>query len=395
MPDHVPTPRLSAQQKWSLIAAYACIFANGCGMGLSLPLLSLIMERNGVPATVIGLNAAAGSLAMMAVTPFISGWAARFGAIPFLLACYVTVAVCLLGFRATDSLAFWFALRILMNAGLQGLFLISELWINQISPESMRGRLVAIYAALVSMGFAIGPIIIQVLGTRGWEPFIAGAALMLAAAIPLWLARHAVPPITAAPASAMAGYFFKAPSATYAVLAYGAIEMAAASFLTIYGVRQGATEASATLLITAWGLGNFLLQFGIGWISDLVDRRAVLIGCGVAGVIGALALPFVVMSPDWTLMFPAFVLVFLWGGAVAGLYTVGLAHLGSKFQGSHLAAANAAFSFLYGVGTLSGPALGGAAMDAWNPHGFTLALAGIAGLYVILAVWRRLTSPAA
>lgn len=387
-------PRLTAQQRWSLTAAYACIFANGCGMGLSLPLLSLIMERNGVPATVIGLNAAAGSLAMMAVTPFISGWAARFGAIPFLLTCYLAVAACLLGFRATDSLILWFALRIGLNCGLQGLFLISELWINQIAPDRIRGRLVAIYAALVSMGFAIGPIILQILGTRGWEPFIAGAAVTLAAAVPLILARRAVPRIEPAPASAMAGYFFKAPSATYAVLAYGAIEMAAASFLTIYGVRQGATEASATLLITAWGVGNFLLQFGIGWISDLVDRRAVLIGCGIVGVAGALALPFVVMSPDWMIMIPAFVLVFIWGGAVAGLYTVGLAHLGSKFQGSQLAAANAAFSFLYGVGTLSGPALGGAAMDAWNPHGFTLALAGIAGLYVVLAAIRRLTSAA-
>jgi MFS family permease len=392
MTETAAAPRLSVQQKWSLTAAYACIFANGCGMGLSLPLLSLIMERNGVPATVIGLNAAAGSLAMMAVTPFISGWAARFGAIPFLLSCYLGVAICLLGFRATDSLVLWFALRIGLNCGLQGLFLISELWINQISPEHLRGRLVAIYAALVSMGFAIGPIILQVLGTRGWEPFIAGAGLMLLAAVPLWLARRAVPAIVAAHATAMAGYFFKAPSATYAVLAYGAVEMASASFLTIYGVRQGASEASATLMITAWGVGTFLLQFGIGWISDLIDRRLVLIACGIAGAVGALMLPLAPMSADWTAMIPGLVLVFVWGGAIAGLYTVGLAHLGSKFKGGELAAANAAFAFLYSVGTLAGPAIGGMAMDAWNPHGFPIALAGICALYVILAGFRRLTS---
>jgi MFS family permease len=361
-------------------------------MGLSLPLLSLIMERNGVSATLIGLNAAAGSLAMMAVTPFISGWAARYGAVPFLLTCYGCVALCLLGFRATDSLFLWFALRIGLNCGLQGLFLISELWINQIAPETLRGRLVALYAALVSMGFAIGPLILQILGTKGWEPFVAGAVLTLAAAAPLWLARRSVPPIAAAPASAMAGYFFKAPSATYAVLAYGAVEMAAASFLTIYGVRQGASEASATLLLSAWGLGNFLLQFGIGWISDYVDRRWVLLGCGLSGVVGALALPFVTLSPDWTAMGAALVLVFFWGGAVAGLYTVGLAHLGSKFQGGALAAANAAFAFLYSLGTLAGPAIGGLGMDLWNPHGFPAALAAIAGVYVALALIRRLTS---
>jgi MFS family permease len=386
-------PRLTSSQRWSLAAAYACIFANGCGMGLSLPLLTLIMDANGVSATVIGLNAALGSLALMAVTPFISGWAARAGAVPFLLACYLAVAVSLVAFRATDILLVWFILRVTLNVGLQGLFLVSELWINQIAPEAMRGRLVGLYGAVVSMGFALGPIILQVMGTTGWGPFLAGAALILLAAIPLLLARRVVPAIHASPAADMAGYFFRAPSATLAVLAYGAVEMAMAAFLPLYGVRQGATAEAATLLITAWGLGNFLLQFGIGWISDFADRRLVLIACGVVGVIGALILPFAPMSPDWTLMLPTMALVFVWGGAIAGLYTVGLAHLGSRFRGAELSAANAAFAFLYGAGTLAGPAAGGAAMDLWNPHGLAMVVAVIMGLYVVLAAIRRLTSP--
>ena len=44
-----------------------------------------------------------------------------------------------------------------------------------------------------------------------------------------------------------------------------------------------------------------------------------------------------------------------WGGSVAGLYTVGLSHLGSRLSGSDLAAANAAFVFCYAVGTVAGP----------------------------------------
>jgi MFS family permease len=395
MSDSVSAPRLSSQQKWSLAAAYACIFANGCGMGLSLPLLSLIMDAHGVSKTVIGLNAALGSLALMAATPFISGWAARMGVVPFLCVCYLAVALSLLAFRATDVLALWFLLRVTLNVGLQGLFLVSELWINQIAPEALRGRLVGLYGAIVSMGFAIGPLILQIMGTTGWGPFVAGAALISLAAIPLLVAHKVVPAIHASPATAMAGYFFKAPSATLAVLAYGAVEMAMAAFLVLYGVQQGASQVSATLLITAWGLGNFLLQFLIGWVSDLMDRRLVLIGCGIVGILGALALPFAPMDPDWTVMLPAMALVFVWGGAIAGLYTVGLAHLGSRFQGAHLSAANAAFAFLYGIGTLAGPAAGGVAMDVWPPHGLVAAAAIIMTLYVAMAIIRRLTSPSA
>ena len=44
MPDRAVFGALTPRQRWqSLTAVYACIFANGIGMGLSLPLLSLIM----------------------------------------------------------------------------------------------------------------------------------------------------------------------------------------------------------------------------------------------------------------------------------------------------------------------------------------------------------------
>jgi MFS family permease len=73
----------------SLGAVYACIFANGLGMGLSLPLFSLLLERNGVSATLNGANAMAGAVAMIIITPFIPALAARFGTARFLIICYV------------------------------------------------------------------------------------------------------------------------------------------------------------------------------------------------------------------------------------------------------------------------------------------------------------------
>ncbi len=85
------------------------------------------------------------------------------------------------------------------------------------------------------------------------------------------------------------------------------------------------------------------------------------------GLIGSLMLPVLVHS--WILM--ATVLLF-WGGCVAGLYTVGLSHLGSRLTGSDLAAANAAFVFCYAVGTVAGPQVIGAAIDVAGNDGFAL-----------------------
>src|SRR6185436_11752352 len=129
---------LTPRQRWlSLGAVYACIFANGVGMGLSLPLLSLILERHGVSGTVQGLNAAFGAVALLVFTPFIPAVAARMGSVAFLIACYVLAALSLLSFRATESIVLWFVFRFTLNCALQGFFLVSELWINQVATDAV------------------------------------------------------------------------------------------------------------------------------------------------------------------------------------------------------------------------------------------------------------------
>ena len=371
----------------SLGAVYACIFANGLGMGLSLPLFSLLLERNGIPATVIGANVMAGAVAMIVVTPFIPAMAARLGTIRFLVICYVTAAVCLVAFRASDSIALWFLVRFVLNAALQGLFVASEVWINQISPERMRGRLIAIYTAIFSAGFALGPAIIQVLGTQGWAPFLAGAATMLAALVPLLVvSTRLVPVIQHANAGAMFSFVLASPTAAAAALCYGAVEASAGAFLSIYAVRQGIAETSSTLLIGALGLGNMLLVPFIGWLADKTDRRYVLVGCGLACVGAAALLPLIrAIGPS------ELAITLFWGGAISGIYAVGLAHLGSKYRGADLASANSAYAILYATGTMAGPSLGGVAMDVWNPHGLVLVLAIIPAIFVLVTSYRAAT----
>ena len=95
-------------------------------------------------------------------------------------------------------------------------------------------------------------------------------------------------------------------------------------------------------------------------------------------------------SHSWVLM--ATVLL-LWGGCVAGLYTVGLSHLGSRLVGADLAAANAAFIFCYAVGTVVGPQAIGAAMDVSGNDGFAWAIVGFCGLYLVLSLARMVFRP--
>jgi len=106
------------------------------------------------------------------------------------------------------------------------------------------------------------------------------------------------------------------------------------------------------------------------------------------GLIGSLSLPLI--SHNWLLMAG---MLLAWGGCVAGLYTVGLSHLGSRLVGADLAAANAAFIFCYAVGTVVGPQVIGAAMDVSGNDGFAWAIVAFFGFYLVLSLGRMVFRP--
>ena len=85
-------------------------------------------------------------------------------------------------------------------------------------------------------------------------------------------------------------------------------------------------------------------------------------------------------------------LLFLWGGIIAGMYTIGLAHLGSRFTGANLASANAAFAMMYSLGMLAGPMTMGAALDTGIPAAMPWTVSAFFALYLLVA-FRRMRKP--
>ncbi|MCA1403121.1 MFS transporter [Ensifer sp. IC3342] len=384
------TPAPVDEIHWlSLIAAVAAITAVGIAIGLGLPLLSIIMEKRGIPSTLIGFNSAMAGFASMAAAPFTTKFAHRHGVAPTMLLAIVFAAVSALGFFYITNFWLWFPLRVIFHGAITVLFILSEFWINATAPPNRRGFVLGIYGTVLSLGFASGPLLFSILGSEGILPFAVGAGVILLAAIPIFLARNESPVLDEKPERHFMRYVFLVPTATAAVFIFGAVESGGLSLFPIFGTRAGFTESQAALLLTVMGVGNFIFQIPLGMLSDRVkDRRTLLSAMTLIGLIGALCLPMLVES--WVLM--ALVLLF-WGGCVSGLYTVGLSHLGSRLQGADLAAANAAFVFSYAVGTVAGPQVIGAAMDVTGNNGFAWAIAAFFGLYVALSVVRIVLNP--
>lgn len=368
----------------SLAAAMLAAALSGCGFGLLMPLVSLNLEAMTGSAVVVGWNTTAAALSTLVATPFIPILLSRFPARGAMVASLVFTAVGLLLFPVWRDVWFWWLLRFMTGLAVTVVFVASETWINQLAKPEARARLLAVYATVLSGGFGSGGLVLSILGAEGWTPWIAGFAIFAIGAIPVLLLKgpelDAPNPAESGP-HAMLTAVRLAPAAILAGLLYGALETGLFTLVPVYAERLGLTVQFVGLLAMTGALGGIALQIPIGGLADRRGRPQTLLLVAGASVV----LPLVILSVG--AFKPAlFGLIFLYGGIAGAFYTLGLAMMGERLTGGMLAVGNAAFIFAYGFGSLVGPPVSGAAMDAMDPGGLMLAFSATAALYLVIAV---------
>jgi MFS family permease len=271
-----------------------------------------------------------------------------------------------------------------MSSALNGLFVATEFWINRLADEDNRGRYIALYSIALVGGLGAGPLVLQIIGTHGIAPFLAGGAMLLLAIVPVQAVRRTAPRLEPGEHGSVLNVLKIAPAIFGAAAVFGAIDAGMNALLPVYAVRMGYSEAHGALIVTAIAAGAILLQYPIGWLIDHMDRRRLLAICAASGIAGSALTPFAVATPA---LF--YLLLLIWGGVILGIYSTALTLLGERFQGAGLVTANAAFVMAYCMGLLAGPALEGAGLELWDPHGLPTVLGAICAAYLAFLLFRR------
>jgi MFS family permease len=357
-------PEPERERRWGLAAAIASVTVFGLSVGQGGPLLSLLLEHRGTDARLNGLSAGATFIGVLIGPLLAPRLVRRCGIRDFMLICFGLDIALFLALKPLDSIGEWFVLRPLNAAVGSSIFTAGEAWISQLAGDTGRGRILGIYAAALSAGFALGPLILFLTGVDGWPPFVANAVISALAAVPLAGVRHTGGASGDGGAATPLRMFVRAPGIMATVTVFGLYEAALMSLLPIWGVRSGLSERLTAATLSAVFLGSIVLQVLIGWLSDRLSRLAALRLCGVVGLAGAVLLANLPVPPAML-----FVVLFIWGGTASGIYPVALSIAGDRFRGGDLISVNAAMIIAYGLGGLVGPPLGGVAMGVRNPQG--------------------------
>ncbi|HEY1735470.1 MAG TPA: MFS transporter, partial [Methylovirgula sp.] len=377
------TQSVAARPGLALAAAITTVSLVGVGLSLTMALLAVRLAQMGYSARAIGLNPAAGGLATLFIATHVPRFAHMIGLRTLLFVALFTGIASLTAFAFYENYWIWLFLRGVFGAALTVLFVLSEFWINVVAPPKQRGLVLGIYTTSLAAGFAAGPLILALTGTDGVLPFFAAVALFAIAAIPVVLVGSHAPELEDQADASVWSFISAAPLATCAAIVFGAVETGALGLLPVYALRNSMNAETGAVLVTLFALGNIIFPIPMGVLSDRLPRRRLLTMIAAAALIGALLLPLAEQ-----ISFVAFaILLVIWGGIVGSLYAVGLAHLGERYRGAELAAANATYILLYSVGMLLGPPVLGSGLDL-APPGLFWAMALLLAAYLGLGAWR-------
>jgi MFS family permease len=356
---------------WAALAGIiATVSVFAIAQGLGYPLLSFILQRQGMSPSMIGLSAAMTPLGFILSAPLIPLLSRHFGAGRTALSCAGIAALLLALIGWQQNVWLWFPLRFLLGFTVNPLYVISETWLISLTPPAKRGRIMGVYTSIISAGFALGPFTLAFVGTTGWPPFLVGIGAFLLCGLCLLKVLPKLPDLHDGHAQqASVGSFVpQARLLLFAVFAAAAFEQVALALMSVYGKGYGSSEAKISMLLAVFVAGNIALQIPLGMLAERQGAHRALLLCAQATVLGCLVLPW---SFNSIRVWPV---VFVWGAVSFGVYTIALIQLGERFSGSMLMAGNAAFAMVWGVGGIAGPPVTGLVMELIGVQGFPLSL---------------------
>ena len=349
------------------------------GSGLLGTTLGIRASLEGFATTVIGLVMSSyyvGFLAGCVVAPPVLS---RFGHVNLFVALAALAAVTAALYPSLTTPVVWGLIRLVTGLATAGLYVVAESWLASTGDPAARGRLLAIYLLVVNAGYGIGQFLLGVASPSGPILFLLAAALLLSAAAPLMKLRGSSPARISHGHLPVREVLKQAPLGPATSFVSGLGVGAILGIGAAYATQVGMPVPRVGLFVGVAMVGGIVLQWPIGWASDHLNRRHVIIASSILGGICCLS----AMGADPLSVWP---LLAMFGFTAFSfpLYSLAISHVNDALEAEKVVAATAVLLGAYGSGTLLGPFLTSLAMEQMGPSGFWL-IAGVS--HVILGVY--------
>ena len=277
----------------------------------------------------------------------------------------------------------WAVGRVVIGFCFCGVYITAESWLNAAATNETRGKALSLYMLVQVVGIVIAQGLLLVADPGGFVLFVIPSILVSIAVAPILLAASPTPSFDTTKPMSLKRLWEASPLGCMGMFLLGGVFAAQFGMSAVYGGKAGLSLPQISAFVASFYVGAVLLQFPIGWVSDRMDRRLLILIVsgvgGVAAVLGALA------SGSFVMLILAAALI---GGTSNPLYSLLIAYTNDYLSRYDMAGASGGLLFINGLGAIAGPLIIGWSMDFFGPRGYFLLMAVLLLLLAIYAGWR-------
>lgn len=278
----------------------------------------------------------------------------------------------------------WFLIRVLTGVCYAGLYIICESWLNDRATNETRGQLLSIYMIISLLGMGGGQYLLNLYSPADFQLFTIVSVLISLSVVPVLVSAARVPEFEAPETMGPIRLYKASPLGVVSMFLVGTSAGVVMGMGPSYAYQQGLTIAEVSVFMSAIFIGGFLFTWPIGRLSDIMDRRTVIVITAVAAVAaGAFGAS---LGNDNKLL--VFIAVGLAGGVTFPIYSLSIAYTNDYLSTKQMVAASSALVMTNGLGAMLGPNIGAGAMELFGPSGFYITIAGIHVAMAAFALWR-------
>ncbi|GAB4383487.1 MFS transporter [Albidovulum sp.] len=293
------------------------------------------------------------------------------------------ISAVLVAYAAAPDWIAWMLMRAVIGFSFSGVYITAESWLNNSTTNETRGQALSLYMIMQMIGIIAAQALLNLGDPSGYILFVIPSILVSLAFTPILLSVSPAPPFEATKPLSFIALYRASPLGCVGMFLLGGIFAAQFGMSSVWGTAKGLTVREISIFVAATYAGGLVFQYPIGWASDRIGRRPLILWLSVLGAVAML----------WATLFdPGFggllVVAVMMGGISNPLYSLLVASTNDFLAVEDMAAASAGLIFINGLGAITGPVITGWVMDRIGPEGYFLFMAILFVALAVYAGWR-------
>ena len=322
------------------------------GNGLLFIIIPMSMRLDGQDTDAIGLVMSLYFVGMLLGSLYGRHLISRVGHIRIFAACASVATLCALLHSIWSVPLVWGVLRVLIGFTNATFFMTMETWLNESSTSENRATVFGSYQFVTYFGLALGQLMLNFAEPQDPILYIYVAMLFCLCMIPVLMSRSGGPRINEPESMPLKTLYRTSPLGVVGIMISGICLGAFYNMSSVYGADVGMTKSQIATFMSATMVGGFLLQFPVGKLADIFDRRTVLVMTLLVACLAAMVLPIMAAQGEMIITIACAVIL---SGALACVYPIALADAFDRLKPSEMVAASGKLILAYATGGAIGP----------------------------------------